>query len=182
VPGGAECGSGLGGALLGVAEFGDGLGEGGEADQQHDGGDPAFLGEVGVGGDKPGGVTELVPGRGGRRDAPVGLAGGTLERVGGLAQGAAAERGGRHVQRVRCRVRSVGGGGRVAGGGAVPYPGLVQPGEELGGAGGCCGGGGDVAAQRGPEWLTTPVAGGFAGLGAGRRTGRGARSHRSATN
>ena len=112
--GGAEGGGSLGGALLGTAEFGDGFGERGEADQQHDGGEPAFLREVGEGGDEPGGVAELVPGRGGRRDAPVGLAGGTLERVGGLAQGAAAERGGRHVQRVRCRVRGVSGGGRVA--------------------------------------------------------------------
>jgi hypothetical protein len=79
VLGSAEGGGGLGGALLGVAEFGDGFGEGGEADQQHDGGEPAFLGEVGVGGDEPGGVAELVPGRGGRGDAPVGLPGGALE-------------------------------------------------------------------------------------------------------
>ena len=63
--------------------------------------------------------------------------------------------------------------GDLAGvGHAVPqpdqHPGLVQPGEELLGAGRGCGGGGDVAAQRGPGWLVPSVAGGFAGLGAGR--------------
>ena len=62
--GGAERGGGLGGALLGFAQLGEGFGEGGEADQEHDGGEPAVLGEVGVGGDDPGGVAELVPGRG----------------------------------------------------------------------------------------------------------------------
>ena len=36
VPGGAEGGGGLGGALLGLAEFGDGFGERGQPDDQHD--------------------------------------------------------------------------------------------------------------------------------------------------
>jgi hypothetical protein len=36
MPGGAERGGSLGGALLGLAEFGDGLGQGGEAHRQHD--------------------------------------------------------------------------------------------------------------------------------------------------
>ena len=83
MPGGAEGGGGLGGALLGLAQLGDGFGQGGEADQQHDRGERAVSGEVGVGGDEPGGVAELVPGRGGRGYAPVGLAGGTVVGVGG---------------------------------------------------------------------------------------------------
>ena len=120
VLGSAEGGGGLGGALLGLAEFGDGFGQGGEADQQHDRGERAVSGEVGVGGDEPGGVAELVPGRGGRGDAPVGLAGGAVVIVGGLAQGAAAERGGGCVQRVGGGAGRVGGGGRVAGRGAGP--------------------------------------------------------------
>jgi hypothetical protein len=65
VAGGAEGSGGLGGALLGLAQFGDGFGQGGEADQQHDGSEGAVLGEVGVSGDQPGGVAEVVPGRGG---------------------------------------------------------------------------------------------------------------------
>ena len=36
VPGGAQRG-GLGGALLGLAQLGDGFGESGEADEKHDG-------------------------------------------------------------------------------------------------------------------------------------------------
>jgi hypothetical protein len=61
VAGGAEGRGGLGGALLGLAQFGDGFGQGGEADQQHDRGECAVLGQVGVGADQPGGVAELVP-------------------------------------------------------------------------------------------------------------------------
>ena len=37
--GGAERGGGLGGTLLGFAQFRDGLYQGGEADQQHDRGE-----------------------------------------------------------------------------------------------------------------------------------------------
>ena len=132
VPGGAEGGGGLGGALLGLAQFGDGLGQGGEADQQHDRGEGAVAGEVGVGGDEPGGVTELVPGRGRFGYPAVGLAGGAVVGVGGPAQGAAAERGGGHVQRIGGGAGSVGGGGRVPGRGAEPDP----RGRIGGGAGG----------------------------------------------
>ena len=72
MPGGAERGGGLGGALLGLAQLGDGFGQGGEADQEHDRGEGAVPGEVGVGGDQPGGVAELVPGRGRGGYAAVG--------------------------------------------------------------------------------------------------------------
>jgi hypothetical protein len=109
VPGGAERGGGLGGALLGLAQFRDGLGERGEADQQHDRGEGTVPGQVGVGGDDPGRVAELVPGRGRGGYPPPGLARGTIVGIGGLAQGAAAERGGSYVQRIR------GGAGRVSG-------------------------------------------------------------------
>ncbi len=204
-------------------------------------------------------MAELIPGRGGRENATVGLAGCTIVGVGGTAQGAAAERGGGHMQRVGGGAGCVGGGGRVPGGDVVPdpgggvsggaggvvpqgvglawcqrgvrpgqagpplgelgpgqvsgelaapvpdrlpvpggvagerdgvsgdlagvagavaepdrYPGLVQPGEELFGAGGGGGGGGYVAAQSGPGRLAAPVAGSFAGLGTGRGAGRSA--------
>jgi hypothetical protein len=85
VPGGPERGGSLGGALLGLAQFGDCLGQGGEADQQHDRGEGAVAGQVGIGSDEPGGVAELVPGRARRGYPAVGLAGGTVERVSGLA-------------------------------------------------------------------------------------------------
>ena len=98
--GGAEGGGGLGGALLGLAQFGDGFGQSGEADQQHDWGERPVPGEVGVGGDQPGGVAELVPGRGRGGDEFPGLAGGVFVVVGGVSaqQGAAAAR-----RRVCCR-------------------------------------------------------------------------------
>ena len=42
--GGAGCG-GLGGVLLGVAEFGDGFGEGGQPGDEHDGGHGSVAGQ-----------------------------------------------------------------------------------------------------------------------------------------
>ena len=131
MPGGAEGGGGLGGALLGFAQLGDGLGERGQPDDKHDRGEPAVPGEVGVRGDEPGGMAELVPYRGRGGHPPVGLAGGTVERVGSLPQCAAAERGGGYVQRVGRSIGGVGGGCGV-GGGVEPYLG----GGIGGGAGG----------------------------------------------
>jgi hypothetical protein len=122
VPGAAERDGGLGGALLGFAQFRDGFDQGGEADQQHDGGEGAVPGEVGVGGDEPGGVAELVPGRGRGGYAAVGLAGGAVVVVGCPAEGAAAERGGGHMERVGGGVCGVGGSGRVPGRGEEPDP------------------------------------------------------------
>jgi len=90
VLGGVEGGGGLDGALLGVAEFGDGFGERGQPDEQHDRGEDAVPGDVGVDGDEPGGVAELVPGRGRFGYPAVGLAGGAVVGVGGAAQGTAA--------------------------------------------------------------------------------------------
>ena len=122
VPGGAERGGGLGGALLGLAPLRDGFSECGQSDQEHDWGEGAVPGEVGVGGDEPGGVAELVPGRGRGGYPAVGLAGGAAVVVGGSAQGAAAERGGGCVQRVGGGVRGVGGSGRVPGRRIEPDP------------------------------------------------------------
>ena len=59
--GGAQSGGGLGGALLAFAEFGDGFGQGSEVDDEHDRGEGAVPGEVGVGGDDPGGVAGWFP-------------------------------------------------------------------------------------------------------------------------
>jgi hypothetical protein len=117
VPGGAEGGVGLGGALLGLAQLRDSFGQRGQLDEQHDRGEGAVVGEVGVGGDDPGGVAELVPGRGRDWYPSPGLAGGTIEFVGGAAQGPAVQRGGGCVQRVGGGARGVGGSGRVPGGG-----------------------------------------------------------------
>jgi hypothetical protein len=68
--GGMGCG-GLGGVLLGVAEFGDGFGQRGQPCDEHDRGHGAVAGQVGERGQQPGGLAELVPGRGGRRDAAI---------------------------------------------------------------------------------------------------------------
>ena len=81
---------------------------------QDDRGQGAVAGQVGERADQPGGLAQPVPGRAGGRDAPVRRAGGAVVGVGGLAQDAAAERGGGHVQRVRGGPRGVGGSGRVA--------------------------------------------------------------------
>ena len=72
---------------------------------------------------QPGGLAELVPGRGGRRDAAVGCAGGAVVGVGGLAQDAAAEHGGGDVQGVGGGPGGVGGGGRVR---SRPGPGSAR--------------------------------------------------------
>jgi hypothetical protein len=56
VPGGAYCGGGLGGVLLGFAEFGDGFGERGQLDNEHDGGHRPVAGQVGERGQQPGGL------------------------------------------------------------------------------------------------------------------------------
>ena len=73
--GGRKGGAGLGGALLGVPQFRDGLGESGQPDD-HDrpliGAVPA---DVGVGGHDAGGLAELVARLGGPGDAAEGLAG-----------------------------------------------------------------------------------------------------------
>jgi hypothetical protein len=132
VPGGTEGGGGLGGALLGLAQLGDGFGQGGEADQQHDWGERAIADQVGACGDQPGGMAELVPGRGRGGYPPVGLAGGTVVVIGSPAQGAAAERGGGHMQRIGGGAGRIGGSGRVPGRGEEPDPG----GRVGGGAGG----------------------------------------------
>jgi hypothetical protein len=132
VAGGAEGDGGLGDALLGLAQLSDGLGQSGQADQQHDRGEHAVPGQVAVGGDQPGGVTELVPRRGRVGYTTPGLARGTVVVIGGAAQGPAAERGGSHMQRVGCGAGRVSGSGRVPGRGAGPDP----RGRVGGGAGG----------------------------------------------
>jgi hypothetical protein len=70
--GGGAGGGGLGGALLGFAQAGDGFGERGQPGDEDDGGERPVAGEVAECGQQPGGLAELVPGRGGRRDAAVG--------------------------------------------------------------------------------------------------------------
>jgi hypothetical protein len=64
------CG-GLGGALLGVAKFGDGFGQHGQPGDEHDRGHGAVAGQVGERGQQPGRLAQLVPSRGGRRDAAI---------------------------------------------------------------------------------------------------------------
>jgi hypothetical protein len=63
VSGCAQRGVGLGGTLLGLAPLRDGFSQRDEADQQHDRGERPVPSQVGVGGDEPGGVTELIPRR-----------------------------------------------------------------------------------------------------------------------
>jgi hypothetical protein len=63
--GSAGCG-GLCSVLLGVAEVGDGFGERGQADDEHDRGQRSVPGCAGKRRQQPGGVAEVVPGRGGR--------------------------------------------------------------------------------------------------------------------
>jgi hypothetical protein len=75
--GGAGCG-GLGGVLLGVAEFGDGFGERGQPGDEHDRRHGPVAGQAGERGHDPGGLAELVPGRGWWRDTAVGWAGGAV--------------------------------------------------------------------------------------------------------
>ena len=132
--GGPERGLGLVGALLCLAQLSDGFGEHGELDDQSERRERLVVGEVPVGGDEPGGLAEPVSGRGGRRNAPVLLAGGAVEPVGGLAQDAAAERGGGDPQRVPGRPRGVGsslwadeGPGANLGGGLAGDVGGVLP-------------------------------------------------------
>jgi hypothetical protein len=64
-------GSGLVGALLGVSQVGDGFGERGQSGDQNDRGERLVAAQARERGHQPGGVTELAPGRGGRRDAAV---------------------------------------------------------------------------------------------------------------
>ncbi|MGH3402814.1 MAG: hypothetical protein ACRDRJ_09980 [Streptosporangiaceae bacterium] len=45
-PGGPQRGGGLGGVLLGVAEFGDGFGECGQPGDEHDRGERPVAGQV----------------------------------------------------------------------------------------------------------------------------------------
>jgi hypothetical protein len=60
--GGGESGSGLGGAVLGMAEFGDGFGERGELeDEDGGGGIGAVAAEAGVDGHEPSGAAEPLP-------------------------------------------------------------------------------------------------------------------------
>jgi hypothetical protein len=115
--GGGEGGSGLGGALLGLAKFGEGFGEGGELEDEDGGGAGVVAAEMGAGGHEAGGVPELVARWCGGGDAPVGLAGGAVVEVGRLAQRAAAKQGGGHVQGVGGGAGGVGGCGRAGGGG-----------------------------------------------------------------
>ena len=49
--GGTQCGSGLGGVLLGFAEFGDGFGERGQPGDEHGRGQRPVAGQVGERGD-----------------------------------------------------------------------------------------------------------------------------------
>jgi hypothetical protein len=64
------CG-GLGGVLLGVAKSGDGFGQRGQPRDEHDRGHGAVAGQVGERGQQPGHLAELVPVRGGGRDAAI---------------------------------------------------------------------------------------------------------------
>ena len=116
---GGEGGTGLGGALLGVPQFRDGLGEGGKPDDH----DRPLIGmvpaQVRVGGHDPGGLAELVARLGGQGDAAEGLAGRTLVEAGRLAQRAIAEHRGGDVQ---CVDGGLGGVGRCAGAGGTEGP------------------------------------------------------------
>ena len=103
--GGAERAGGLGGALLGLAELGDRLGERGQTGDQHDRPERRVAGEVPVGRQQPGGPPQAIAGRGGRGDTAVGGAGGAVVRVSGLAEDPAAQRGGGRVQGVGRRPR-----------------------------------------------------------------------------
>lgn len=100
-------------ALLHFAKLGQGFGECGKPDDQPQRLECAVVGEVCVGGNEPGGVPEPVPDRGRCRDAAVLQAGGAVKIVGGLSQGAAAERGSGDPQGVSGRPGGVGGSGRV---------------------------------------------------------------------
>ena len=113
-PGGPQRGGGLGGVLLGFAEFGDGFGERGQPGNEHDRGQRPVAGQVGERGQQPGGLPELVPGRGGQGDAAIGRAGGTVVGVGGLAQDAAAE-----LAAATCRVSEVAQAASAAAAGSV---------------------------------------------------------------
>ena len=110
--GGVGCG-GLGGVLLGFAEFGDGFGECGQPGDEDDRGHGAVAGQVGERGQQPGGLAELVPSPRRWRDTAKGRACGAVVGVGGLAQDAAAEHGGGRVQGVGGGPGGVGGGSRV---------------------------------------------------------------------
>jgi hypothetical protein len=56
VPGGVERGGGLGGVLLGLAEFGDGFGERGQLGDEHERGHRPVLGDIGERRQQPGGL------------------------------------------------------------------------------------------------------------------------------
>jgi hypothetical protein len=54
--GGMQCSGGLGGVLLGLAEFGDGFGERGQLDDEHERGHQPVLGDISERGQQPGGL------------------------------------------------------------------------------------------------------------------------------
>ena len=54
--GGAQCGGGLGGVLLGLAEFGDGFSERGQLGDEHERGHRLVAGDAGERGQQPGGL------------------------------------------------------------------------------------------------------------------------------
>jgi hypothetical protein len=113
VPGAGSGGGSLGGALLDVAEVGDGFGKRGEPSDEQDRGEGWVAGQVRQRAEQPGGLPQLVAGRGRRGDAPVRSTGGPVVEVGGLSQRAAAQKGSGSVQYVG------GGPGRVCGSGWV---------------------------------------------------------------
>jgi len=113
--GGRAGGGGLRRPVLGVAEVGHGVGEGGEAGQQHERGQGWVAGGLGEGAQQPGGVPQPAPG-GWSGEAAIGGAGGPVVAVRGLAQHAAAQRGSGGVQRAGGGPGRVGVGGRVGAG------------------------------------------------------------------
>ena len=116
--GGGSGSCGLGSVLLGIAQLGDGFGERGQTGDEHDRGELPVAGEVGERRQKPGGLAEPVPGEGGRGMCRWG-AGSAVVRVGALAQDAAADRGGGHVQCVEGGPGSVDGCSRTSPGQGV---------------------------------------------------------------
>jgi len=58
--------------LLGLAELGDGIGEGSEAGDQRDLRQCAVVGDERGGGEQPGGSAQVAARGGGARDSPVG--------------------------------------------------------------------------------------------------------------
>ena len=125
-------GSGLGSVVLGVAEFGDGVGERGEAGDQRDLREVAVVAGERGGGQQPGGPAQAAASRSGSGDPPVGGAGCAVVRAGGLADHPAAQRRSGSMQGVAGGPCGVCCCGRVTGGGE----GQDLPGRVGGGAGG----------------------------------------------